>query len=1006
MAFVRLFLFGLLGISVGLVKAQQPYFQQEVNYSIRVQLDENKHRLRGHIRVQYRHNGSEPLTKMYWHLWPNAYSSRRSAYARQQLQQGNTAFYFATPDQQGAIDSLAFEVNGQPISWQIIPDTPDVALLMLPQALLPGQTIAIATPFRVRIPHNFSRMGRIGRSYQLTQWFPKPAVYDREGWHPMPYLDAGEFYSEFGDFEVHLDVPASYIVAATGVLQNEAEKQWLQTKARQTLSALTDSHESFPQQTGPAGRKTLTFHAAKVHDFAWFADPEFQILHDTVSITGGQAVETWAFFKPQEQKRWQNILDYTRRALQFYSEKVGPYPYPQMSVVSCPEGAPGGMEYPMITALGYMGSDRALDQTAAHEIGHNWWYGILASNERDHAWMDEGINSYYEKRYMRQYYPLQPDDLPQSRRTDIRLGEFSWLLQARTGIDMPVDLPADRFPLETYFTNAYEKPAIALELLAAYTGQQAFDTAIQSFYRQWQFRHPQPADIKAHLENNLQLNLDWFFKYWLLDTPFAQYEIINRLANGVVLGNKGNWPAPVAMVAPKDSTVIWSKGFTGLDTLLLPSMAGRQWQLDPYRLTPQLFRKRSFLPASGSPKQAPVRLGILTGLDHSAYRDLYALPVGGWNAYDGLLAGAVLHNYAALPKPLEWMIAPEYGFKSKSLLGYGELFWQAFPRTGPFQKIRAGLDFRRFHFQENGNLDYRLDYLRWSPQLSLKLKQAPLAWHSHFINWNAVAVQQAAAQFDASGKFTGTSKTPLFFQELQVKRLNRHPLRASQLILTLDHQRYEVFRERQDYLRLSLEHDIRWLFQENKGIRLRTFAGTFLLNPRRNSGALLPGAFSLTGQGFNDIRYSEYYFGRSEPEGWTTQQIALREGGFKNAFGRAFSEGRSNSWMLAFNLSTDLPPRLPSWLPLQPYFDAAYVKDARPSGIAGDAPNEFWWSGGLSLRYFQGQANVYFPLVHAKNIRDLYGASGRSNFGSRITFSLNMSPPQLLKWIARLGEAD
>ncbi len=144
MAFVRLFLFGLLGISVGLVKAQQPYFQQEVNYSIRVQLDENKHRLRGHIRVQYRNNGSEPLTKMYWHLWPNAYSSRRSAYARQQLQQGNTAFYFATPDQQGAIDSLAFEVNGQPISWQIIPDTPDVALLMLPQALLPGQTIAIA----------------------------------------------------------------------------------------------------------------------------------------------------------------------------------------------------------------------------------------------------------------------------------------------------------------------------------------------------------------------------------------------------------------------------------------------------------------------------------------------------------------------------------------------------------------------------------------------------------------------------------------------------------------------------------------------------------------------------------------------------------------------------------------------------------------------------------------------------------------------------------------------
>ncbi len=216
-------LFVVLAMLPAILPAQKNYFQQEVNYTIKASLDDRQHSLSAEISMVYTNRSPDELGEIWMHCWPNAYASRRSAFARQKAGQQDGEFYFAPDSSMGGLKKLDFRVDGQQVKWSFDPKNPDIARLQLPRPLAPGGSITISTPFELDIPASFSRLGHVGQSYQMTQWFPKPAVYDTRGWHPIPYLDQGEFYSEFGSFDVTLTLPANYVVGATGVLQNPEE---------------------------------------------------------------------------------------------------------------------------------------------------------------------------------------------------------------------------------------------------------------------------------------------------------------------------------------------------------------------------------------------------------------------------------------------------------------------------------------------------------------------------------------------------------------------------------------------------------------------------------------------------------------------------------------------------------------------------------------------------------------------------------------------------------------
>ena len=222
----------ILLILISSIFAQKPYFQQHVAYDIDVTLDDSLHTLSAFEKLTYTNNSPDELDFIWFHLWPNAYKNIETAYGKQAFEQGSTRFYFADDKDRGFIDSLDFKVDGENVNLEYHPEWIDVAKIYLPNTLKPGESVLIETPFFVKIPLVFSRLGHSGKHYEITQWYPKPAVYDNDGWHPMPYLNMGEFYSEFGTFDVKITLPKNYRIMATGDLINgEAEYAWLDSLA-------------------------------------------------------------------------------------------------------------------------------------------------------------------------------------------------------------------------------------------------------------------------------------------------------------------------------------------------------------------------------------------------------------------------------------------------------------------------------------------------------------------------------------------------------------------------------------------------------------------------------------------------------------------------------------------------------------------------------------------------------------------------------------------------------
>ena len=250
----------------------------------------------------------------------------------------------------------------------------------------------------------------------ITQWYPKPAVYDNNGWHIMPYLNQGEFYSEFGSFDVKITLPSNYIIGATGNLQNELEINYLNKLAKHTDTISVFSNDmSFPKSN--LDTKTLHYKENNIHDFGWFADKRFNVLKGLVELPYSKdTVTLWCMFTNNEADLWKNSIEYMHDATYYYSLWNGDYPYKQCSAVDGTISAGGGMEYPGVTVIGEMNTAKALEEVIMHEVGHNWFYGMLGSNERSHPWMDEGLNTHNELRYMRTKYPgfnIYLDQLPE-----------------------------------------------------------------------------------------------------------------------------------------------------------------------------------------------------------------------------------------------------------------------------------------------------------------------------------------------------------------------------------------------------------------------------------------------------------------------------------------------------------------------------------------------------------------------------------------------------------------
>ena len=568
------YLFSLTFLGVPALTAQD-YWQQEVNYKIDVQLDDTRHMLHASEEFEYINHSPDTLKELYIHLWPNAYKNGKSALAQQMLGDGDDGLADVSTEDSGFIDSLDFHINGAKVKHAIFNGHEDIVVLVLLTLLFPGESLLVSTPFRVKVPSgSISRLGHIEQSYQITQWYPKPAVYDINGWNPMPYLNQGEFYSEFGSFDVSITIPDNYVVGATGDLQNASEIKFMNDLSQKTednlKSLVAKSNKGrvkTPFPPSSAKFKTIRYMQDRVHDFAWFADKRYVILKGEVELPGTRKlVDTWALFVPQNAKHWQHAVEYLNDGTYYYSLWNGNYPYSHVTAVDGTISAGGGMEYPNVTVIGNSSSKEELEIVIVHEVGHNWFYGIIGSNERVHGWMDEGINTLNEVRYIQTKYPgnTRLSDMVLNGRFHLNdldyhdISDLTYRFTHTVGADQPIETHSKEFSSANYGIIMYQKTGLVFYYLKDYLGDAEFDRVMHVYFDQWKFKHPDPEDLRRLFEKETGKDLSWFFDDLIQTTNHVDFKISSvkfKLKSGslVKVKNKGQVNGPIEINVFKDS---------------------------------------------------------------------------------------------------------------------------------------------------------------------------------------------------------------------------------------------------------------------------------------------------------------------------------------------------------------------------------------------------------------------------------------------------------------------
>jgi Peptidase family M1 domain len=499
--------------------AQQKYWQQQLQYNIKATLNDKDKTITGFETIVYKNNSPSTLYFIWFHNWANAYKNESTALI-QQIKNDASRKKKLENFGRGSIDGLDFKINNIAAKTEAHPNPQyiDIVKIFLDKPLLPGDSVTISTPFKVKLPPYFSRSGFAETEFMACQWYPKPAVFDKDGWHEFPYLDMGEFYSEYGNYDVSITVPSAYVVGATGALQTKEEVDVYKKIGKENVTNRKGKPVLYTPST--AATKTLNYYAANVPDFAWFADTDFVIQYDTLQLPSGRVIDAFSYYHNKKNTIWKNSIDYIKDGTRKYSEWIGEYEYPVVQVVEGPKNnSSGGMEYPMVTLITSPDAKvERLDAVITHEIGHNWFMSMLGSNERMHTWMDEGLNTFYQFRYEAEKYKSNSvfgDNIPNDVKklpTDIFLKTIYEVIQKNIPMQSAMDISAEKFATsDEYGLISYVKTAVWLHLLEEAVGKEKMQLAMRNYFTKWKHKHPQPEDMQAAFEEAIGSKLDQVF---------------------------------------------------------------------------------------------------------------------------------------------------------------------------------------------------------------------------------------------------------------------------------------------------------------------------------------------------------------------------------------------------------------------------------------------------------------------------------------------------------------
>ncbi|MCC4921868.1 M1 family metallopeptidase [Flavobacterium chungbukense] len=542
----KIILLSFLSLGFSSAFAQSaPYWQQHADYKMEVAMDVKNYQYKGKQELVYTNNSPDTLKKVFYHLFPNAFQPGSEMDARLHFikdpdgrmvnkvkgadgkEVKQSRIETLKPNEIGFLKITNFKQDGAAAQTRVSGTILEVTLA---KPILPNSKSTFTLDFDGQVPVQVRRSGRNnseGIELSMSQWYPKLAEFDFEGWHADPYI-AREFHGVWGNFDVKITIDKEYTIGGSGYLQDK--------------NAIGHGYEDEGVTVAyPKKAKTLTWHfiAPNVHDFTWAADKDYA--HDIVK--GPNDVDLHFFYKntPKVAENWKQLEPLMVKVMEYYNQRVGAYPYKQYSFI---QGGDGGMEYAMCTLMLGNGTLEGILGTATHELGHSWFQHILASNESKHPWMDEGFTTYIEDSALNE---LKGD----KKEVNPFKGNYAaYYSLVNSGKEQPQSTHGDRYDENRpYSISSYIKGSLFLSQLEYVIGKENVDATLKRYFNDFKFKHPTPNDIKRSAERVSGAELDWYLTDWTQTLNTIDYGIKDVADNAgkttVTLERIGRMPMPI-----------------------------------------------------------------------------------------------------------------------------------------------------------------------------------------------------------------------------------------------------------------------------------------------------------------------------------------------------------------------------------------------------------------------------------------------------------------------------
>ena len=713
------------------------YWQQWVEYDMDVFLNAEAKSLTSSSNLVYVNNSPDTLNQILMHLYPNAFN--KGTIAEQVW-----IDYGAPLDPEKEWTGITINevlLDSVALKFTIRDDT--ILDIPLPHDLLPGDTLRFSLDWNTKIHPHIDRSGWDAEQFDFAQWYPKFVVYDENGWHDDPFGDWGEFYGEFGNFTVNLNLPLEQIVGATGVVI-DGDPGWSDVSV-DTSRKWSAWVKEFREDRGKilanmdsSDRRQVSFFAEDVHDFAWLCSPDFVYEHGEWN-----GVDIHALFTSQVGESWtKDAVKWGISSIKWLSEKFGMYAWPQMTITKAL--LDGGMEYPMLIM-----DVSDSESLTVHEIGHNWFFGILGNDELDDPWLDEGFTSFQTRWYKEHHYPNNGYDITRDNYTQFehdKLPRQMYQEAALKPVIRYMQSPANE-PIATrsydfsdygsYRDNVYDKTSIMLDMLKNYLGEDRFLAGMRLYYSRWALKHVNEKRFVDAMEEASREELDWFFDQWLHTTHFVNYKLTDwnvskhdqdHFTSSIKVENKGG------MFVPISATLYGENGETVTGSL-------------------QEFRFRSHGTIEVESNFKPVRVyvdadNVFFDVDRrdndSRRKSAFRYNYKGWDAYPD-------DRNLYLWKPL-------FGFNDDAGAGLGIQLKRVYRNTGNY--VRCELD-QNFG---SGNMDASLAFSK--QQVGLPFKGT---WSGHAKVWRSMTHASLAYEMSWAKRFW---TNPLHYLTLSIENTN------------------------------------------------------------------------------------------------------------------------------------------------------------------------------------------------------------------------------------------